>query len=252
MKHGIAALLDSGVMSGHLALNPLRTVLQGEWYELLALQQEHGAEQLLIWQARAARRTQAAAFGVSPAYYRACATQAPHDITPVRLPVAERFGVHSLLAVSPKRQAEHLDPACDALLRELGVRERRQLAGVPYELVAAWRDALEHPGMAARFSAPLGFAVSQMRQANPPPSLAELESWAAREDRYESWRHIEPHECGAEAQGSDAALEARVRALAPPGADLAMLCELARLLEGGLPDWEALALLPPVVPRGAP
>jgi hypothetical protein len=88
IRIGVAALLDPDVASGHLALNPLRTVPQGEWYELLALQQEHSAEQLLIWQARAARRTHPAALhdgnaragsrgGTSRCRHRLCSPPGP-------------------------------------------------------------------------------------------------------------------------------------------------------------------------------
>jgi hypothetical protein len=235
----VIALLEPGVAAGHRALNPLRPIPAGEWYEVLSLQQEHGAPQLLIWQARAVRRANAHPFGITPAYYRACAV---HDEQ--RDPLPERQ-----VDLKP-------DPACDALFRSMGVRERRQLAGVPYDLIVAWRDALEHPGMAARFAAPLGFAVSQMRQGNVPPSPDELERWATHAkqcgDRYESWRHIEPQESNANETGHEADLEARVRALAPPGADLSTLCALARLLEDGVTDTEALAYLRPASGRGMP
>jgi hypothetical protein len=233
------ALLEPGVAAGHRALNPLRPIPAGEWYEVLSLQREHGAPQLLIWQARAGRRANAHPFGITPAYYRACAVNDEQ-----RDPLPERQ-----VDLKP-------DPACDALLRTIGVRERRQLAHVPYDLVAAWRDALAHPGMGAHFAAPLGFAVSQMRQGNAPPCPEELERWAAHAkqsgDRYESWRHIEPQESTADEAGHEADLEARVRALAPPGTDLSTLCALARLLEDGVTDTEALAYLRPASGRGMP
>lgn len=224
--NSVMALLEPGVAAGHLALNPLRPMPDGEWYEVLHLQRAHGAAQLLIWQARAVRRANAHPFGITPAYYRACAA---HNDQRDAVPEPH-------VGLTP-------DPACDALLRSIGVRERHQLAHVPLYLIAAWRDALTHPGMAAHFSAPLGFAVSQMRQRNPPPSHAELESWVARTDRYEAWRHIEPQTGGKDAESSETALEARVRTLAPPDADLATLCTLARLLDDGLSDHEALAHL---------
>jgi hypothetical protein len=102
---------------------------------------------------------------VTPAYYWACAAQAREQ--------GCRYMARSQ-AVSPS--GPPLDAACETLLRQIGVREREQLAGVPYELIAAWHAALAHPGMAAQFRAPVGFAVSQMHSGNSPPTQSELDS----------------------------------------------------------------------------
>src|SRR5262249_50092991 len=140
-----------------------------------------------------------------------------------------------------------LDPTCDALLRMMGVRERQKLADVPYDLIVAWQTALGHPGMAAHCITPLGFAVAQMQRGNAPPSIEELDRWAARaqrkDDRYETWRHIDAPSIAVDAVTYEQQLEARVRALAPPDADLSGLCALARDLEAGATDAEALARL---------
>jgi hypothetical protein len=133
------------------------------------------------------------------------------------------------------------------LLRALGVRERQTLVGAPYELIEAWSGALAHPGMAAQFTNPVGFAVTQMRRGQAPPPVAELDRWAERGrrngDRYETWRYVEPIPISADAFAHEQRLEARVRALAPPDADIAELCELARHIEAGATDKEALAWL---------
>lgn len=240
------ALLEPGVVAGHLALNPLRPVPAGEWFEVLHLQREHGAAQILIWQARATRRANAHPYGVTPAYYRTCATYEDDMSCPREV---ERHVAEPVRLSGPPQRGDdvELDPACDTLLRAMGVRERRQLAHVPYDLITAWRDALTHPGIATRFTTPLGFAVSQMRQGNKPPSDEELEGWVLqaqrRTNRYESWRYIEPDASDMETVKRESALEARVRTLAPPDADLTTLCTLARLLEDGLSDHEALAQL---------
>jgi hypothetical protein len=62
----------------------------------------------------------------------------------------------------------------------MGVRERQKLADVPYDLIAAWQTAVGHPGMAAQFTTPIGFAVAQMQRGNAPPPNAELDRWAER------------------------------------------------------------------------
>jgi hypothetical protein len=140
-----------------------------------------------------------------------------------------------------------LDPACDALLRAIGVRERQRLAAVPFDLIVAWQIALGHPGLAAQFTNPVGFAVAQMRRGNVPPPVAELDRWADRsyrkDDRYEVWRYVETPVVAGSVIAHEQQLEARVRALAPPDADLADLCELARCIEAGATDAEALAYL---------
>jgi hypothetical protein len=241
----IGPTLSDSVMEGHRTLNCSRRILAGEWYELLALQEAHGAEQLLIWQARASRAVAARSFGITPSYYRACAARAACDayaprtadqaITPVAHNLADDI-------TSPKVAP---DPACDALLQAMGVRERHKLGAVPYDLIAAWQLALAHPGLAAQFTSPLGFAVAQMQRGNRPPPIIELERWAEqdrrRNDRYESWRHLEPPATTVEEAANERQLEARVRALAPPDADLEDLCVLARALEAGATDSEAMA-----------
>jgi hypothetical protein len=116
---------------------------------------------------------------------------------------------------------------------------------VPYDLIAAWQLALAHPGLAAQVTSPVGFAVAQMQRGNPPPPIAELERWAEQgrrsNDRYESWRYMEHPAATMEPTADEQQLETRVRALAPPSADLADLCELARAIEAGATDTEALA-----------
>jgi hypothetical protein len=130
----------------------------------------------------------------------------------------------------------------------MGVRERRKLGAVPYTLIASWQTALAHPGMAVQFTSPIGFAVAQMQGGHPPPSTAELDRWAERarrkDDRYESWRFIEPVLASSASPADEQDLEVRVRALAPPNADLEDLCALACALEAGASDAEALAQLP--------
>jgi hypothetical protein len=238
-----ASSLVAGVVAGHSALNPDRPILEGEWYELLTLQQAHGVEQLLIWQARASRAVRERPHGITPAYYRACAAQAAFET------YRPSIGLNRSAAVAhqPVAMPTRLDPRCDALLRTMDVRERQKLADVPYDLIVAWQTALGHPGMAVQCITPLGFAVAQMQRGNAPPSIEELDRWAARaqrkDDRYETWRHIDAPSITVDAVIQEQELEARVRAIAPPDTDLVDLCALARALEAGATDAEALARL---------
>jgi hypothetical protein len=129
----------------------------------------------------------------------------------------------------------------------MGIRDRHQLGAVSYELIAAWQTTLTHPGMLARFTSPVGFAVAQMQRGNMPPPLAELDRWAERarrkDDRYEVWRYVDVPTITDNVIAHEQQLEARVRAIAPLDADLADLCELARYIEAGATDAEALASL---------
>jgi hypothetical protein len=129
----------------------------------------------------------------------------------------------------------------------MGVRERHRLGDVSYNLIAAWQTALTHPGMLAQFTSPVGFAVAQMQRGHAPPPIAELDRWAEqarrKDDRYEVWRYVEVPTIAEDLIAREQQLEARVRAIAPPDADLADLCELARSIEAGTSGAEALASL---------
>src|SRR5262249_1082531 len=150
-----------------------------------------GAQHMLVWQARAHRRSCPHLYGITPGYYKACAATDTYAVQ------------HFLTSVSvdePALNVAHkqalstaLDPACDELLRTMGIRQRRQLSHVPLDRLLAWQAALAHPGLKAHFTSPLGFAVSQMRCGNGPPSHEELDIWAKQSqqktDPYNTWRH---------------------------------------------------------------
>jgi hypothetical protein len=246
LAEGLPLLLAS-VAAGHRSLNPTRTIPSGEWHELLALQDTHRGEQLLIWQARAHRAMTARPYGITPAYYRACAAQAACDAyRPTATYPASALSDRERLSDTPPGPPIP-DAACDALLKEMGVRERHRLGDVSYDLVAAWQMALTHPGMQARFTSPVGLAVAQMRRGNAPPPITELDRWVEharrKDDRYEVWRYVEAPAMTEDVIAGEQQLEARVRAIAPPDADLTDLCELARCIEAGATDAEALASL---------
>jgi hypothetical protein len=243
----IPAALDSAVVTGHRLLNPERTLRAGEWLELLALQTAYSAEQILIWQARAGRSTVERPFGVTPAYYHACAAGAT---CAVDQPGGAREATGLVAGHQPNGTQPGgpvLDPRCSALLRAMGVRERQTLTAIPLVLIEAWSEIIAHPGLLARFDSPVGFAVRQMRQGQLPPEGAELDRWAARAtraaDRYDTYRHMAAPARSEEGAAVERNLEARVRAIAPPGTDIADLCRLADWLEQGATEADALARL---------
>src|SRR5262249_31770365 len=140
-------VLAASVVEGHRALNPQRPIPQGEWCELLALQDVHGADQLLIWQARASRAAGERPHGGMPAYYYACAAQAACEMYRPSAPWSAAAPPQDDVPHAAAHTLAELDPTCDALLRAMGVRERRKLAAVPYDLIASWQIALGHPGL---------------------------------------------------------------------------------------------------------
>ncbi|MEN9934668.1 MAG: hypothetical protein RLZZ387_1247 [Chloroflexota bacterium] len=249
--------LDPDLRSGHLALNPSRAIPAGEWAELLALESEIGARQLLVWQAKALRGVERRPQGVHPGYYRACAERAaldayrpPRHRTPlVRQddappPAPEAAPVAS---PAPVPAPEALTPEAEALLVQMGVRERSGLAGVDVGLMRAWQAVVGHPGLAARFDDPVAFAVTQLRRGNAPPAVAELERWHRRQQRrddpHETWRLIQAEAATAEAVADTDALAERALALAPDGDDQLALASLMESLAQGLSGEAALARL---------
>ncbi|NJO82101.1 MAG: hypothetical protein HC828_04390 [Blastochloris sp.] len=191
----------------HEQLNPGRQILPGEWLELSALHDEHGAD-LLVWQARAQR---AGRTHVTPAYYHACAAQtALATYRPPRTPTsARRSPANTTPDADPPppiapgtATSERMSPpytttaseadvrpvpvstACQSRVTQLGqaagesVRCPQLLATVPPDLLSAWTRVVGHPGLRARFADPLGFAIRQMQQGQFPPPQARLSSWA--------------------------------------------------------------------------
>jgi hypothetical protein len=235
------------VVEGHRALNAHRRILAGEWYELLRLQEAHGVEQLLIWQARASRVVREGSIGITPGYYHTCAARAECE---AYQPRSQFYKIVMATPALPEHSTSvpvWADSRCEPLLQLMGVRERQKLAAVSYELITCWQLALAHPGMAARFTSPVGFAVAQMQRGKQPPPIAELDRWADQvqrtNERYELWRYIASPATIVDRTMDEQQLEARVRSIAPPNADLADLCLLANALESGATDAEALAQL---------
>lgn len=155
------AELAPHVIDAHRALNTDRRIEPGEWIEVLAIQRVVGAEELLMWQSRATRATVGRSGGITPGYYRACAARQ----------ACERYQPQDVAGdrhrPEPPAKAASPDPARDACLAAMGVRDRQALVSVPTELIQAWADVIDHPGLAAP-SSPVGFAASQMRQGAAP------------------------------------------------------------------------------------
>lgn len=138
-----------------------------------------------------------------------------------------------------------VSPEAEAMLRAMGVRNLAALADIPVALIAQWQAVVSHPGMQARFSDPVGFAITQMKQHIAPPLPDELERWSAHAQRKEmsqSWRHIAPVEAPPDNE-RHALLAERARAIAPPGTSGQALLELFTLLTEGVGETEALERL---------
>jgi len=208
--------LDPQVAAGHGALNPGVAIPPGEWLELARLERQHGAAMLLIWQARATRRTQAASGRVVPAYYVTCAQRqaadayqppryepcrsampsdtapagqdAPETADPDRIPESRPSRCTSAAPAKPA-----IDPDADKLLRAMGLRSRSVLAGVPLELIRQWQPLIDHPALVARFPRDhRGWIWTQLREAMEPPSAEELANWLRATGRQEptDWQAI--------------------------------------------------------------
>jgi hypothetical protein len=168
----------------------------------------------------------------------------------MNLPPMDRGGVGggSLLQQNQQKRAHpnSVTPEIAAMLRAMGVRNPATLAGVPAELIAQWQAVVSHPGMQTRFSDPVAFASTQMKQGATPPAADELERWAQgsqqRTDGNQSWRYIPPVEASPEAV-QHSHLAERARTIAPAGASALEMLDLFTFLSEGASDTEALERL---------
>lgn len=190
------------VMAGHVQLNPDRPIPPGEQIELALLEQQHGTAALLIWQARAQRRTGAVSGRVIPEYYHACAKQdAFETFRPAQQPKPHRHmpaaaariqeqpassytphaTAHAQEPPQPRRrmnpQPQTLSPAIEELLQRMGIYRRRDLAHVPLELIQRWQPLVTHPALAIRWRDPRAWIWSQLHALLEPPSDADLNAW---------------------------------------------------------------------------
>lgn len=233
--------LDTTVIQQHRRLNPQRQITVGEWLELLDLQRIHGRDQVLIWQGRAERAVRDPVRGILPAYYHACAAQAR----------AESQKSQSATAISADRDAAQvadrasiIDSTCDGILQAMGIRRRAALAHVPLALLTAWQRALQHPGLAARFTDPVAFAYSQLMILATPPADAELVRWATGRTTQAARQPpglLAPAD-SAQSEQVPAELYTRVAAIAPATATERDRTLLLDLLRQGATDAEALVL----------
>jgi hypothetical protein len=126
----------------------------------------------------------------------------------------------------------------------MGVRQIASCTNAGEELIRQWEAVIAHPGLATRFDDPLAFAVTELRQQHPPPSIAELDRWAQRaHDRYETWRHLPTIEVTPDEEAEARQRLFRARAIAPPDAGELEITLLVLCLEEGLDETAALAQL---------
>lgn len=146
------------------------------------------------------------------------------------------------LPTIPPGKQSHLDPEWDQLLQAIGIRNRAALARVPCNLIAAWHEAVQHPGLQARFRDPAAFAYSQLLTQTPPPGREELDRWARMAEGRAAppgqGRHYAPVPPGDEEQ--HATLLRRAWAIAGAAGDLAVSYVLTAL-EQGMDEGAALA-----------
>ena len=252
-KHIYLEVLSPQIIASHQALNPERVIFPGEWWELLALQQTHGEQQLLRWQARAARAEQARVRQISPAYYEACAAQTAFETyrpprrhpAPVVAVEPSTLAEPSSPAPAPPAPVSALDAACDALLIEMGIREREKLTFVPLNLIQQWAHIIDHAGLAARFDDPRAFAHTQLQKGQAPPPHAELDRWAERARKRAAAAPPPPltDEHVAQIRARHAVLVERVAAIAPTDCTEDERMKLLADLERHMSDDEALRRL---------
>ncbi len=140
-----------------------------------------------------------------------------------------------------------LDPASDAALASIGIRNRGALAEVPLPLIQAWQTAVQHPGLQQRIDDPPAFAYSQLRQHVPPPGMDELERWAQQASRRSSGidpgRHYAPvDQIDVNEEQQLAQLVRHAQALIGSDADEMLLGYLVDALDAGHADATAMAL----------
>jgi hypothetical protein len=242
-------LLSPQIIASHQALNPERVIFPGEWWELLALQDRHGEQQLLMWQARAARADRTRSRQIGTTYYEACAARATFET--YRPPRWER--AREMVAelpvdtvpppLPPMPPAPALDAACDTLLRAMGIREREPLAHVPLPLIQQWAAVIDHAGLAARFDDVRAFAHTQLRLHQAPPPRAELDRWAERARKRAAATPPPPltDDQLAQVRARDAAIEARAAVIAPHDLSDDERVMMLADLERGMTDAEVVA-----------
>ncbi len=187
--------LNTDVYKGHIALNCSRLVPPGEWYELVALEQTHSAQQLLIWQARAQRRRDLVE-RITPAYYRACAASdafeaapryTPHvrksrkrrtQGNPSNIPPASACAdtarvESSQTSVNREARSWPVGPLAEQL-RSLGITALAGLGTCDEALVAAWVSASKHPDWNRMWDDPGAAARALLLRGEPPPNPAAI------------------------------------------------------------------------------
>lgn len=167
---GTLAAIHPALRAGHEQLNPERSIPPGEWQEILTLQQQQSPERLLVWQARAARRTSPCSW-MTPDYYRACAAQEAIESLPPARPRVEQYDdSQAQYNQGWQRPCIAPRPAVIASLRALGIQVLDGLGDVDSTLLAAWVQASQHPDWSQIWDDPGGAARALLLRGEYPPS----------------------------------------------------------------------------------
>jgi hypothetical protein len=164
----VVAPLDQLIAGGHRLLNPGRAILAGEWWELARMQQQYGVADLLIWQARAARRREPIE-QITPDYYQVCAERAALECWQA-VGSAEPPPVRASVAPTPPLRAQ---------LEQLGIGHTADLGQLDPALVAAWVAASQHPDWSLIWSDPGAAARALLLRGEAPPDAATIARRAA-------------------------------------------------------------------------
>jgi hypothetical protein len=206
-----ATKLDSTLLEGHQKLNHGRILLPGEWFELTALQQTYGIEQLLIWQARAQRR-QNPIERITPDYYRACASQDAaeqiHQAKAAKRTTKPRATRKAPVAnEQPATPPEALSEQYKSHLDALGIKIHTGMEACDPALLAAWVAASTHPDWALYWDDPGAAARAMLLQGKEPPRAALIERRAAAKQQGQpvDWSRVVAQSGGLARLGSDLA-----------------------------------------------
>ncbi len=166
--------LNTQIQSAHQQLNAEHVIAAGEWLELYALQEMHGVDRMLIWQARIQRR-HVSTGRITPSYYQACAAadaceQLPRQYAPSNHELGGA-GEHGIQDSSVEEQV----PMLEQRLRALGIHATYKLRGVSMQLLEQWEALAGQPAWRHLGDDPPAVARAMLLRGLPPPTGAQLQ-----------------------------------------------------------------------------